>query len=90
MIFGRNGMRGKGSNGGRGRQNYSKDHDCWYCVKPGHIQAECYMKQNEEKREKQQQNNFASTSESNEKYGAFVMQHEMASMTENAQGCKDD
>ena len=83
-------MRGRGNNRGKGRQNNSKDDGCWYCGKPGHTQAECYKKQNDEKRDKGQQNNYASTSESNEKYGAFVMQHEMASMSENAQVRKDD
>jgi hypothetical protein len=71
---------------GRDRQNNSKDHGYWYCGKPSHTQVECSIKQNEEKREKRQQNNFASMSESNEKYGAFVIQHEMTLMTENAQG----
>ena len=41
-IFGRNNMRYRGNNRGKGRQNNSKDDGCWYCGKPGHTQAECY------------------------------------------------
>ena len=47
------------------------------------MQAECYKQQNDERREKGEQNNYASTSEKAENSGAFVVQHEMASMTEN-------
>ena len=66
------------------------DDSCWYCGKPDHTQAECYKKQNDEKRGKRQQNNYASTTEDFDKDGAFVMQHETPAMTECSQKCNED
>ena len=51
-ISGRNNIRGKGSNQGRGKQTFFNDDGCWYYGKLGHTQAECYKKQNDEKRGK--------------------------------------
>ena len=59
VTSGRNNMRGRGSNRGRGKQTYLNDDGYWYCGKPGHTQTECYKKQNDEKRGKRQQNNYA-------------------------------
>ena len=66
------------------------DDGCWFCGKPGHTQAECYKKQNDEKRGKRQQNNYALTSENCDKEGAFVMQHETTMMAESSQKCNED
>ena len=66
------------------------DDGCWYCGKPCHTQVECYKKQNDEKRGKRQQNNYASTSEDCDKDGAFVVQHETAAMAECSQRCNEE
>jgi hypothetical protein len=89
-ISGRNNNRGRGSNRGRGKQTYSNDNGCWYCEKPGHTQFECYKKQNDEKRGKRQQNNYASTSEECDKDGAFVVQHETTAMAKCSQRCNEE
>ena len=86
----RNNIRGRGSNRGRGKQTYLNDDGCWYCGKPGHTQAECYKKQNDEKRGKRQQNNYASTSEKCDKNGAFVVQHETTAVVECSQRCNEE
>ena len=58
---GRGQSRGRGSARGRGR-NSSSQQDCWYCGKPGHMQAQCYKRQNDLRNGKLQQSNYASSS----------------------------
>ena len=72
---GRAHFRGRGSQRGRGYQRQQTDRSCYYCGKPGHVQADCYKKQNDIKNGKVQQNNYASSSRSNEdNERLFVMQ----------------
>ena len=81
---GRGQFRGRGSQRGRGYQRQQTDQSCCYCGKPGHVQADCYKKQNDMQNGKLQQNNYASSSkpsEDNERL--FVMQHMANTMAAN-------
>ena len=85
---GRGQSRGRGSARGRGR-NSSSQQDCWYCGKPGHMQAQCYKRQNDIRNGKLQQGNYASSSKNeDDKERLFVMQHVVNAVSEN--GVKDD
>ena len=88
---GRGQFRGRGSQRGRGFQRQQSDRSCYYCGKPGHMQADCYKKQNDMKNGRLQQNNYASSSKSNEdNERLFVMQHMMNTMSTGVSQCRDN
>ena len=90
---GRGQFRGRGSYRGRGngQRQQNDGRSCYYCGKPGHVQADCYKKQNDIKNGKLQQSNYASSSKNNEdSERLFVMQHVINSVSDDVVKCGND